>query len=108
MENIAKKGGDRFDKLFEVQAFDPKNSKHNKIVQKRINMMMQSPLMDQWIKESIWFGKDKELTFEVTKFIINCAIAFFDEKEFLEKINFNEKEWLDALEVRVSKSSKTN
>ena len=30
MENIAKKGGDRFDKFFEVQAFDPKNSKHNK------------------------------------------------------------------------------
>ena len=108
MENTAKKGGDRFDKLFEVQAFDPKNSKHNKIVQKRINMMMHSPQMNQWFKESILFGKDKSLTDEVIKFIINCAIAFFDEKEFLEKINFNEKEWLDALEVRVSRSSKTN
>ena len=42
MKNTAKKGGDRFDKLFEVQAFDPKNSKHNKIVQKRINMMKHS------------------------------------------------------------------
>ena len=108
MENIAKKGGDRFDKLFEVQAFDPENSKDNKIVQKRINMMMHSSQMNQWFKENILFGKDKDLTNEVIKFIINCAIAFFDEKEFLEKINFNEKEWLDALDVRVSKSSKTN
>ena len=108
MKNIAKKGGDRFDKLFEVQAFDPKNSKHNKIVQKRINMMMHSPQMNQWFKESILFGKDKSLTDEVIKFIINCAIAFFDEKEFLEKINFNEKEWMDALEERVSRRSKTN
>ena len=108
MKNDAKKNRDRFDKLFEVPAFDPNNSKHNKIVQKRINMMMHSPQMNQWFKESILFGKDKDLTDEVIKFIINCAIAFFDEKEFLEKINFNEKEWLDALEVRVSKSSKTN
>ena len=108
MENNAKKGGDRFDKLFEVQAFDPENSKDNKIVQKRINMMMHSSQMNQWFKENILFGKDKDLTNEVIKFIINCAIAFFDEKEFLEKINFNEKEWLDALDVRVSKSSKTN
>jgi hypothetical protein len=108
MKNTAKKGGDRFDKLFEVQAFDPKNSKDNKIVQKRINMMMHSSQMNQWFKENILFEKDKDLTNEVIKFIINCAIAFFDEKEFLEKINFNEKEWLDALDVRVSKSSKTN
>tara|TARA_B110000967_G_C18848217_1_gene543156 strand:+ start:33 stop:359 length:327 start_codon:yes stop_codon:yes gene_type:complete len=108
MKNTVKKGGDRFDKLFEVQAFDPENSKDNKIVQKRINMMMHSSQMNQWFKENILFGKDKDLTNEVIKFIINCAIAFFDEKEFLEKINFNEKEWLDALDVRVSKSSKTN
>ena len=108
MKNTAKKGGDRFDKLFEVQAFDPENSKDNKIVQKRINMMMHSSQMNQWFKENILFGKDKDLTNEVIKFIINCDIAFFDEKEFLEKINFNEKEWLDALDVRVSKSSKTN
>ena len=108
MENTAKKGGDRFDKLFELQVFDPENSKHNKIVQKRINMMMHSPLMNQWFKESILFGKDKDLTDEVIKFIINCATAFFDEKEFIEKINFNSQEWLYALEVRVSKTSKTN
>ena len=108
MKNEAKKGDGSFDNLFEVEAFDPENSKHNKIVQKRINMMMQSPLMDQWIKESIWFGKDKELTFEVTKFIINCAIAFFDEKEFVEKIRFNSKEWIEALDIRVSKVNKTN
>ena len=108
MENTAKKGDDRFDKLFEVQAFDPKNSKHNKIVQKRINKMMHSTQMNQWFKENILFGKDKDLTDEVIKFIINCAITFFDEKEFLKKINFNEKEWLNALEVRVSKTSKKN
>ena len=108
MENTAKKGGDRFDKLFEVQAFDPKNSKHNKIVQKRINMMMHSPQMNQWFKESILFGKDKDLTDEVIKFIINCAIAFFDEKEFIEKINFNSKEWINGLDVRVSQVNKKN
>ena len=108
MKNTAKKGKDRFDRLFEVQAFDPKNSKHNKIVQKRINMMMHSPQMNQWFKESILFGKDKNLTDEVIKFIINCAIAFFDEKEFIEKINFNSKEWIDGLDVRVSQVNKKN
>ena len=108
MKNDAKKSDDRFDKFFEVQAFDPENSEHNKIVQKRINMMMHSPLLVSWINESIWFGKDKELTFEVTKFIINCAIAFFDEKEFIEKINFNSKEWIQSLDIRVSKVKKNN
>ena len=108
MKNNAKKGGDRFDKLFEIPAFDPNNSKHNKIVQKRINMMMHSPQMNQWFKESILFGKDKNLTDEVIKFIINCAIAFFDEKEFIEKINFNSKEWIDGLDVRVSQVNKKN
>ena len=108
MENIAKKGGDRFDEFFEVQAFDPKNSKHNKIVQKRINMMMHSPLMNEWFKESILFGKDKDLTDEVIKFIINCAIAFSDEKEFIKKIDFNSKEWIQSLDIRVSKVNKKN
>ena len=108
MKNDVKKGGDRFDEFFEVQAFDPKNSKHNKIVQKRINMMMHSPLMNEWFKESILFGKDKDLTDEVIKFIINCAIAFYDEKEFIEKINFDSKEWINALDVRVSKVNKKN
>ena len=108
MKDDAKKGGDRFDEFFEVQAFDPKNSKHNKIVQKRINMMMHSPLMNEWFKESILFGKDKDLTDEVIKFIINCAIAFYDEKEFIEKINFDSKEWINALDVRVSKVNKKN
>ena len=108
MKDDAKKGGDRFDKLFEVQAFDPENSKHNKIVQKRINMMMHSPLMNEWFKESILFGKDKDLTDEVIKFIINCAIAFYDEKEFIEKINFNSKEWIQSLDIRISKVNKKN
>ena len=81
MKNDAKKGGDRFDKLFEVQAFDPENSEHNKIVQKRINMMMHSPLMVSWINESIWFGKDEELTFEVTKFnLVGITIESFITK----------------------------
>lgn len=91
MKDDAKKSGDRFDEFFEVQAFDPKNSKHNKIVQKRINMMMHSPLMNEWFKESILFGKDKDLTDEVIKFIINCAIAFYDKKEFIKKENFKKK-----------------
>ena len=108
MKNDAKKGDDRFDKFFEVQAFDPENSEHNKIVQKRINMMMHSPLLVSWINESIWFGKDEKLTFEVTKFIINCAIAFFDEKEFKEKINFNSKEWIQSLDIRISRVNKKN
>jgi hypothetical protein len=108
MKNDAKKGGDRFDKFFEVEAFNPENSEHNKIVQKRINMMMHSPLMISWINESIWFGKDEELTFEVTKFVINCAIAFTDEKEFIEKIDFNSKEWIQSLDIRVSKVKKNN
>ena len=108
MKNDAKKGDDRFDKFFEVEAFDPENSEHNKIVQKRINMMMHSPLMESWIKENIWFGKDKELTFGVTKFIINCAIAFFDEKEFKKKINFNSKEWIQSLDIRISRVNKKN
>jgi len=108
MKNDVKKGGDKFDEFFEVQAFDPKNSKHNKIVQKRINMMMHSPLMNEWFKESILFGKDKDLTDEVIKFIINCAIAFYDEKEFIEKINFNSKEWIQSLDIRVSKVNKKN
>ena len=108
MKNDAKKGRDRFDELFEVQAFDPKSSKHNKIVQKRINMMMHSPQMNQWFKESILFGKDKNLTDEVIKFIINCAIAFYDEKEFIEKINFNSKEWIQSLDIRISKVNKKN
>ena len=108
MKNDAKKGGDRFDKFFEIKAFDPENSEHNKIVQKRINMMMHSPLMNEWFKESILFGKDKDLTDEVIKFIINCAIAFYDEKEFIEKINFDSKEWINALDVRVSKVNKKN
>ena len=69
------------EQLSTSSTFDPENSEHNKIVQKRINMMMHSPLMNEWFKESILFGKDKDLTDEVIKFIINCAIAFFDEKE---------------------------
>ena len=108
MKNDAKKGGDRFDKFFEVEAFDPENSEHNKIVQKRINMMMDSPVMIKWLKEATWFNKDELLTHEVVKYLIDCATAFLDEKEFTEKIDFNSKEWIEGLDVRVSKIKKLN
>ena len=74
-----------------MDVFDPNNDKHKKIVQKRINMMMQSPLMIQWLKESVWFNKDALLTDEVVKFLIDCAVAFYDEQEFEDKINYNSR-----------------
>ena len=101
MEKKVKKVVDKFYKFFEMNVFDPNNEKHKKIVQKRINMMMQSSLMRQWLKENIWFNKDEEL-------LIDCATAFFDEKEFIKKIGFNSKEWIEGLDIRVSKVNKTN
>ena len=108
MEKKVKKVVDKFYKFFEMNVFDPNNEKHKKIVQKRINMMMQSSLMRRWLKENIWFNKDEELKNEVIKFLIDCATAFFDEKEFIEKIGFNSKEWIEGLDIRVSKVNKTN
>ena len=71
-------------------------------------MMMESPLMIQWLKESSWFNKDEILTHEVIKYHINCATAFLDEKDFIKKIDFNSKEWIEGLDIRVSSVSKKN
>ena len=99
---------DKFYKFFEMNVFDPENPNHKKIVQKRINKMMHTELMTQWLKESVWFNKDALLTDEVVKFLIDCAVAFYDEQEFEDKINYNSREWLQGLDLRVSKIKELN
>ena len=108
MEKKAKKIIDRFYKFFEMNVFDPKNLEHKEIVQKRVNKMMHTQLMTQWLKENSWFNKDELLTDEVIKFLIDCAVAFFDEEEFEKEINYNSNDWLKALDLRVSYVSKKN
>ena len=108
MKKKVKKIINKFYKFFEMNVFDPENLNHKKIVQKRINMMMDSPVMIKWLKEATWFNKDELLTHEVVKYLIDCATAFLDEKEFTEKIDFNSKEWIEGLDVRVSKIKKLN
>ena len=108
MEKKAKKIIDRFYKFFEMNVFDPKNLEHKEIVQKRVNKMMHTQLMTQWLKESVWFNKDALLTDEVVKFLIDCAVAFYDEQEFEDKINYNSREWLQGLDLRVSKIKELN
>lgn len=93
---------DKFSEYFENNVFDPENSEQKKIVQKRIDTMMRAPLMVKWLKESTWFNKDEALTFEVIKYLISCATAFLTEKNFNEKINFNSKEWINGLDMRLS------
>ena len=99
---------DKFYKFFEMDVFDPKNLEHKKIVQKRVNMMMDSPLMIKWLKEATWFNKDERLTHEVIKYLIDCASSFLDEKDFIEKINFNSEEWIMGLDIRISKIKSLN
>jgi len=108
MKNKAHKIVDKFYKFFEMNVFVPENTQHKKIVQNRINKMMRTDLMNKWLKENNWFNTDVILTEEVIKFIIDCAVSFFDEKEFEEKINYNSQEWLDALDLRVSKAKRLN
>lgn len=108
MKKKVNKVVDKFYKFFEMHVFDPNNQKHKKIVQKRINMMMESPLMIQWLKESVWFNKNEILTNEVIKYLIDCATAFLDEKEFIEKIDFSSKEWIQGLDLRISNMSEKN
>ena len=45
-----------------MNVFDPDNENHKKIVQKRINKMMESDVMLNWLKENILFGKDEKFT----------------------------------------------
>lgn len=108
MKKKAHKIVDRFYKFFEMNVFDPENTQHKKIVQNRINKMMRTDLMNKWLKENNWFNTDVVLTEEVIKFVIDCSVSFFDEKEFEEKINYNSQEWLDALDLRVSKAKRLN
>ena len=52
MKNKAHKIVDKFYKFFEMNVFDPENIQHKKIVQNRINKMMQTELMNKWLKEN--------------------------------------------------------
>ena len=108
MKKKAHKIVDKFYKFFEMNVFDPENAQHKKIVQNRINKMMRTDLMNKWLKENNLFNADVILTEEVIKFVIDCAVSFFDEKEFEEKINYNSQEWLNALDLRVSKAKRLN
>ena len=109
MKKKTKKIIDKFYKFFEMDnVFDPKSLEHKKIIQKRVNDMMESRLMINWLKEAAWFNNDELLTHEVIKYIIDCATAFFDENEFREKINYNSKEWIEGLDIRVSSIKKLN
>ena len=49
-----------------------------------------------------------KVNYKLIKFVIDCAVSFFDEKKFEEKINYNSQEWLEALDLRISKIKKTN
>ena len=108
MKKKVNKVVDKFYKFFEMHVFDPNNQKHKKIVQKRINKMMESNVMLNWLKENILFGKDEKFTNEVIKFLIDCATSFYDEKEFEDKIDYNSTEWIEGLDLRISQIRKSN
>ena len=91
-----------------MNVFDPDNENHKKIVQKRINKMMESDVMLNWLKENILFGKDEKFTNEVIKFLIDCATSFYDEMEFENNIDYNSIEWIESLDLRISQIRKTN
>jgi|TARA_Y100001970_G_scaffold287263_1_gene411509 hypothetical protein len=99
---------EKFYKFIETKDFDPENIDDRKIVQKRIDMMMNSKLMKSWIKQNILFGKDEIFTNEVLMYLIDCATDFHDEKEFLKKIKPNSNLWILNLDIRVSKVIKKN
>tara|TARA_B100001250_G_scaffold411806_1_gene441353 strand:- start:2862 stop:3188 length:327 start_codon:yes stop_codon:yes gene_type:complete len=108
MKKKANEVVDKFFKFFEMNVFDPNNENHKKIVQKRINKMMESVVMLNWLKENILFGKDEKFTNEVLKYLIDCATSFYDEKEFETKIGYNSAEWIQGLDMRVSQIRKSN
>tara|TARA_B100001057_G_C22695355_1_gene889521 strand:+ start:217 stop:543 length:327 start_codon:yes stop_codon:yes gene_type:complete len=99
---------DKFYRFFEMNVFDPNSKEHKKIVQKRIDLMMNSPRMILWLKENVGFNKDEVLTNEVIMYLVDCASAFLDQKEFMQKINFNSEEWIQGLDIRVSNVTKKN
>ena len=57
---------EKFYKFFETKEFNPENEDDRKIVQKRINLMMESSLMKKWLSQSILFGKDEK--FKILRF----------------------------------------
>ena len=76
---------EKFYKFMETKQFDPENEDDRKIVQKRINMMMESPQMKKWLSQNIQFGKDEHFTNEVLMYLIDCATDLYEEKEFIKK-----------------------
>ena len=103
MKKKANKVIDKFFKFFEMEAFDPENLEHKKIVQERINRMMHTEIMSQWLKESEWFNKDEVLTHEVIKFLIDCATSFYDENEFYKEFKKYEIEIVDGVDYNAAK-----
>ena len=99
---------EKFYKFMETKEFNHENEDDRKIVQKRINMMMDSSLMQEWIKQNIQFGKHEQFTDEVFMYLIDCATDYHDEKEFLRKIKPNSYAWILKLDIRVSKWIKKN
>ena len=99
---------DKFYNFFEMRSFDPGNESHKRIIQKRLDKMMSSPKMKNWLKEAYWFGKDEVLTNEVLTFLIDNATEHFEEKDFLKNVNFNSVEWFEKLDFKISKKVKKN
>ena len=99
---------DKFYNFFEMRSFDPGNESHKRIIQKRLDKMMSSPKMKNWLKEAYWFGKDEVLTNEVLTFLIDNATKHFKEKDFLKNVNFNSVEWFETLDFKISKKVKKN
>ena len=97
---------EKFYRFFETKEFNPENEDDRKIVQKRINMMMDSSLMKKWLNQNIQFGKDDEFTNEVLMYLIDCATEFHNEKEFIKNIKPNSNSWILNLDIRISKSMK--
>ncbi len=99
---------EKFYKFMETKQFDPENEDDRKIVQKRIDMMMENPQMKKWLSQNIQFGKDEQFTNEVLMYLIDCATDLYEEKDFIEKINPNSNEWILNLDITVSKIVKKN
>ena len=99
---------EKFYKFMETKEFNPENEDDRKIVQKRINLMMESSVMKEWLKQNILFGKDEQFTNEVLMYLIDCATEFYNEHDFMNKIKPNTNSWISDLDIRISKSIKKN
>ena len=99
---------EKFYRFIETKEFDPENPGDREIVQKRIDLMMESPLMKEWLKQNILFGKDEQYTNEVLMYLIDCATEFYNETDFINKIKPNTNSWILNLDIRVSRWVKKN